>query len=105
MKNDIPFKNENNRSYVIFNTLSNFTERSEGFNYHKRNTSFNFFRPKNFSFNKYDQIILKLAKHKVYSVPHINNGKINSPSKFTKQILSNSYRKIKKYKILKFTTS
>ena len=97
-KNDIPFKNENNRSYVIFNTLSNFTERSEGFNYHKRNnTSFNFFRPKNFSFNKYDQIILKLAKHKVYSVPYINNGKINSPSKLTKNILGAYYKKLKDY--------
>ncbi len=109
IKNSRNISNFNNDYFlnsITNSTLNSFFDKNDDLNYSKRsNTSFNFFKTNLNNINKDNNYLLKFGKNRIYSVPYINNGKINSPSKFTKQILSNSYRKIKKYKILKFTTS
>lgn len=79
--------------------LKNLSGKKEGFSNEKRNnTSFNFFKKKNIlSSNKNSYVINKIRKNVLFSVPYINNGKINSPSRQTKKLLSSSYKKINRY--------
>jgi hypothetical protein len=90
-------KNDNTHSYAFLNTLGSFSERSEEFKNNRRNKSCIFLRPNLYDSNRYNQIILKFGKHKVYSVPYINNGKINSPSKLTKKYLGIYHKKLNDY--------
>lgn len=79
--------------------LKNLSGKKEGFSNEKRNnTSFNFFKKKNIlNSNKNSYVINKIRKNVLFSVPYINNGKINSPSRQTKKLLSLSYKKINRY--------
>lgn len=79
--------------------LKNLSGKKEGFSNEKRNnTSFNFLKKKNIlSSNKNSYVINKIRKNVLFSVPYINNGKINSPSRQTKKLLSSSYKKINRY--------
>ena len=93
---NLPIKRQNyiNSSSNLFNIDDN-----NDFSYKKRsNTSFNFFKPNLYSENNvYNNVLEKFRKNTLYSVPYINNGKINSPSKLTKKFLNSSYKKLKNY--------
>ena len=100
--NNINMKTEsflNTNSSLPNFTLTTSTERLGDFSHKKRsNTYFNFFKP-NFSniLNKDNKYVIKSQKTKLYSIPYINNGITIKPTKFTKEIYNNSYKKIDKY--------
>ena len=79
-------------------TLTTSTERLGDFPQKRSNTYFNFFKP-NLSniLNKDNKYVIKSNKTKLYSIPYIYNGTTIKPSKFTKEIYNNSYKKIDKY--------
>ena len=100
--NYIPSKSEHylntNSSFLNF-TLSNSTERYTDFSSKKRsNTSLNFFKSNLINIlSKDNKYVIKSNKSKVYSIPYINNGKIITPTKYTKDIYNNSYKKLNHY--------
>lgn len=104
-KHFTPSKSELYFNVLPTSLLNAFNDNSEDFNYNKRsNTFFNFFKPNLYNMDKEKKNLLKLVKTKVYSVPYINNGKINIKSRLTKEILNTSYKKLNKYKRMKCKT-
>ncbi len=102
---EIPVKTElyitTNTSFYNFNqnNNNNFTpfEKNGNLSYKKRSksslsllTSDNDFKEK-FKSNK------KIDTNDIYSVPYINNGRRITPSRFTKEVLNNSYKILNKY--------
>ena len=97
---NIPIK----REYFV-NSFPTFLDKNEEISFKKRsNTSFNFFKNNLYNENKDKNVLKKLSKNILYSVPYINNGKVNSPSKLTKKILDFSYKKLNKYNKIINTT-
>ena len=94
-------KNKNMKNKYLLNQFQNsFFDKNEDFSYKKRSrTTFNFFKS-NLLNNNNDK---KYFKTRIYSVPYINNGKINSPSYLTKALLNSSYKILNKYTKIKYT--
>ena len=91
-------KSFNLKNEYIFNSFgSSPRNKNENLSFKKRcNTSFNIFKFNLFN-NKYNNYLPKFTRTKIYTLPYINNGKINTPSNLTKIILNTSYNKINKY--------
>ena len=104
-KHFTPSKSELHIKIPPTSFLSSFNKNSEDCHYNKRsNTSFNFFKSNLCNMDKEKGNLLKVVKTRMYSVPYINNGKINTKSRLTKEILNTSYKKLNKFKRMKCKT-
>ena len=96
-----PMKEEyyliNNYTFTNYNITNSSSNKTVG-NLNKRNSSLTFLNTKmNKLFRNNNNSMRKLEKQ-IYSMPYINNGIQIIPTRITKEILSNSYKVLNKYK-------
>ena len=96
-----PLKEEyyliNNYTFTNYNITNSSSNKTVG-NLNKRNSSLTFLNTKmNKLFRNNNNSMRKLEKQ-IYSMPYINNGIQIIPTRITKEILSNSYKVLNKYK-------
>ena len=104
---EIPIKTEfyinTNSSYPNYNLNNSFMERNGNFSYNQRcNSSLCFFNGNTNYDLKESYKSIKKVENEVYSIPYINNGKRIIPTRFTKEVLNNSYKILNKYEQKRF---
>ena len=101
---EIPIKKEfylNYHSYFpyyFYNITNSSVDKNSEFSFNKRsNSSLSFFSGNLNNIIKENNRAIKSFENEIYSIPYINNGKRIIPTRFTKEVLNNSYKILNKY--------
>lgn len=104
---EIPLKTDfylnTNSSFPNFTLTNTSLDKLGNITYNKRsNSSLTFFNGNLNNYKNKDNKFINKFETEIYSVPYIINGKRILPSRFTKEVLSSSYKKLNKYEEKRF---
>ena len=101
---EIPIKNEFYLNYnscfpfYFYNITSSSVDKNSEYSFNKRsNSSLSLFSGNLNNIIKENKKAIKKFENEIYSIPYINNGKRIIPSRYTKEVLNNSYKILNKY--------
>ena len=104
---DKPIKNDfflnYNSSFPNFTITNSSNDKNSDFSFNRRsNSSMCIFNGNLNNIIRENNKAIKKLENEIYSVPYINNGKRIIPTRFTKEVLNKSYKKLNKYEQRRF---